>query len=118
MLCADLIDIWWIDEAGHRLQTVANLEDISSSGACLQTEQPLPVEIRLHICHENGEFEGRVRYCVFRDTGYFIGVQFDAGFEWDEHRFQPKHLLDPRSLIGPEPKSPRELKKPFRREVQ
>lgn len=118
MLCADLLDIWWIDASGHRLQTVANLEDISSSGVCLQTERPLQVELLLHICHKNGEFEGRVRYCVFRDTGYFIGVQFAEGFEWDQRRFQPKHLLDPRSLLGLEPKGATEPKKPFRREGQ
>ncbi len=104
MLCADLIDVWWTDDAGRISRAVANLEDISSSGVCLQMEEPVATELLLHIRHDSVEFEGRVRYCVYRDTGYFLGVQFEEGFEWDETLFQPKHLLDPRSLLGLEPK--------------
>jgi hypothetical protein len=99
MLCADLIDVWWIDDSGNQVKALANLEDISSSGACLQTDVPVPVESDLHICHPQVEFQGRARYCVFRDTGYFSGVQFSNGFEWDARLFRPKHLLDPRRLL-------------------
>ncbi len=103
MLCADLIEVWWTDKGGRYLQTVANLEDISSSGVCLQMDMPLPSGLILHL-RANTELEGCVRYCVFRDTGYFIGVQFEEGFTWDEKQFQPKHLLDPRSLLELETK--------------
>jgi hypothetical protein len=104
MLCADLIDVWWMDDSGHARQAVANLEDISSSGVCLQLDAPVANGVLMHICHDSVEFEGRVRYCVFRDTGYFIGVQFEEGFTWDAQQFQPKHLLDPRTLLDLEPK--------------
>jgi hypothetical protein len=109
MLCADLVDVWWTDESGRSGKALANLEDISSSGACLQIDVPVAAGTTLHICHPKVEFEGRVRYCVFREIGYFVGVQFAPGFHWDARLFQPEHLLDPRSLLGLEPRLPRKL---------
>lgn len=109
MLCADLMDVSWTDASGRSAKALANLEDISNSGACLQVDMPIASGTVVHIRHPNVEFEGRVKYCVFRDTGYFVGVQFAAGFEWDERLFQPKHLLDPRTLVGLEPKPGRKL---------
>ena len=41
-LCADLIKVCWKNEAGEHFQDWATLEDISASGACLQSEQPVP----------------------------------------------------------------------------
>lgn len=105
MLCADLIDVWWLDESGETGKALANLEDISNSGACLQVDVAIPEGMRLHICHPKVEFEGCVKYCVFREIGYFVGVEFESGFEWDEKLFQPEHLLDPRTLFGLAPRT-------------
>ncbi len=101
MLCSDLIEVWWKDKSGRPARTNANLEDISNSGACLQFEEPVPEGAVVHICLPVQEIEARVQYCVFRETGYFAGVLFAPGFEWDERTFQPKHLLDPRTLLNP-----------------
>jgi hypothetical protein len=101
MLCSDHIEVWWTDESGRRAKALANLEDISNSGACLQIDSPVASGAVIHICHPKLEIEARVKYCVFRDIGYFVGVQFADGFEWDENLFQPKHLLDPRTLLAP-----------------
>ena len=100
MLCADLIDVHWKDKSGQNHSALANLEDISISGLCLQMDIPVPHETRLRIAHPKTELEGRVRYCVFRETGYFLGVQFEPGFRWTQRRFRPKHLLDPRHLVA------------------
>jgi hypothetical protein len=100
LLCADLLDVWWLDQSGQTRKALANLEDISNSGACLQVDTPVPCETLLHIAHPRATLQGRVRYCVYRETGYFIGVRFEAGFRWDRQRFRPKHLFDPRTLIG------------------
>ena len=100
LLCADLIDVWWVDHSGRKHKGLANLEDISNSGACLQVDAPVPSETLLHIEHPKASFEGVVRYCVYRETGYFLGVHFEAGFRWDRQRFRPKHLFDPRTLLG------------------
>jgi len=108
LLCADLIDVWWQDASGSVKTAIANLEDISKSGACLQVDSPVPCETLLHIEDPRMGCEGRVRYCVFRETGYFVGVQFADGFCWEEDLFRPQHLLDVRDLITPKPETKRE----------
>jgi hypothetical protein len=100
LLCADLMDVQWTDKSGRRRKAVANLEDISLSGMCLQVDAPVPRETLLRIAHPKSRFQARVRYCVFRDTGYYLGVQFEPGCRWSVRRFRPKHLLDPRDLLA------------------
>lgn len=102
MLCADLVKVEWRDESGRSRKSVANLEDISLSGACLQLDDPIPLHTTLRIRHSRVAFLGTTRYCVYREIGYFIGVQFDPGTRWSEKLFKPMHLLDPRTLVGPE----------------
>jgi hypothetical protein len=99
MLCADLMDVQWTDKTGRVQKALANLEDISLSGACLQLDTPVSRETVVLIAHPKIELSGRVRYCVFRETGYFVGVQFAPGCGWSQSRFRPKHLLDPRRLV-------------------
>lgn len=100
MLCADLVKIEWREKSGKDQSAVANLEDISSSGACLQLEQDVPLQAMVKITHDKGSFEGRVRYCIFKDIGYFLGVEFEPGQRWSAKQFKPMHLLDPRRLAG------------------
>ena len=99
MLCADLVDVQWKDKNGRIRRVVANLEDISLSGACLQVESPIPAETTLRISYPKGELQGKVCYCVFREIGYFLGVEFEPGFQWSLRQYRPQHLLDPRRLI-------------------
>jgi hypothetical protein len=100
MLCADLVKIEWRDRAGDRHEAVANLEDISQSGACLQLEEDVPLQVLVTMTHAKATYHGRVRYCIFKDTGYFLGVEFEAGQRWTAKEFKPMHLLDPRRLAG------------------
>ena len=100
MLCADLVDVQWKDQNGRTRRSVANLEDISLSGACLQVDRPLALGTPLHITYPSGELSGKVKYCVFREIGYFLGIEFDPGSRWSQHEYRPQHLLDPRRLVG------------------
>jgi len=100
LLCADFIEVHWTDEAGQPRRLLANLEDISHSGACLQVDAPIPEHTLLRLSHPKLELTGRVCYCVFRETGYFVGLKFEPGSQWSRRRFRPKHLLDPRRLFG------------------
>jgi hypothetical protein len=79
---------------------VANLEDISLSGACLQVERPVPLETDFRISYPSGELVGKVKYCVFREIGYFLGIEFDPGSRWSQRHYRPQHLLDPRRLVN------------------
>jgi len=76
------------------------LEDISISGACIQVDQPVPLQTILKMSFPKGELQGRVRYCVFREIGYFLGIEFEPGCRWSLRLFRPQHLLDPRKLAA------------------
>ncbi len=99
MMCADMIEVFWFDPFGKRRSTMGLLEDISRSGACLQLEKPVPLGTELHWDCPKKPFKALVKYCVFREIGYFVGVQFEADSKWTKRVFRPQHLLDLERLI-------------------
>lgn len=99
MLCAELVQVHYRDQAGHSRRAVANLEDISLCGACIQIEKRVPDGTRVNIRYGDGELLGTVKHCSFRDTSYFLGIEFEAGCRWSTKHFRPQHLLDPRDLV-------------------
>ena len=99
MLCADLIEIEWREGSGKTQRAQAVLEDISASGACLQLEAPLPLGAAIQWRSPKKEFQGTVRYCVYREIGYFVGIQFDAASKWSRKEYRPQHLLDLKHLL-------------------
>jgi hypothetical protein len=74
---------------------------------CIQLDIQLATGTVVRISYPKGDFTGIVRYCLFREIGYFVGVQFDAGCKWSRNHFKPQHLLDPRVLAK---KAPHRLK--------
>ncbi|MGH9660095.1 MAG: PilZ domain-containing protein [Bryobacteraceae bacterium] len=100
LLCAELVDVRWRDKAGRTHKVTAILEDISTSGACVQLETPIPVDTIMRIDHSRGHLEGNVRYCVYREIGYFIGLQFRGGTKWSRGEYRPQHLLDLHNLLA------------------
>ncbi len=100
LLCADLIEIEWQDQSGRNRRALANLEDVSASGACLQLEVDIPLHTRVVIKYPSGDLLGLVRYCVYKEIGYFLGVKFDEGTQWSQKNFKPQHLFDPRRLVS------------------
>lgn len=99
LLCAELVEVMWEDDSGRKRRRVANLEDISLSGICLQVENPIPPGTAVTMSYGDGALVGIVRYCVFREFGYFLGIQLEEGCRWSTQHFKPQHLLDPRELI-------------------
>lgn len=95
LLCADLIQIEWKDGRGNQNKATAILEDIARSGACLQTDVPIPVATEIQLRRGSKILNGNVRYCNYREIGYFIGVNFDRRQKWSIRFFRPKHLMDP-----------------------
>ncbi|HLY19810.1 MAG TPA: PilZ domain-containing protein [Bryobacteraceae bacterium] len=96
-LCSDLIKVCM--DGAQPAELIANLEDISPSGACLQLDQAVAPGVRITLRLGRRRFRGRVRYCVRNEIGYFAGVQFDRGKKWDRKLYEPKHLLDPAQLL-------------------
>ena len=99
MMCADMMEISWVDGAGHTGRAMALLEDISQSGACLQLDKAVPLLSTVHWRSPKQAFSGVVRYCVYREIGYFVGVEFEASTKWSKKMFKPQHLLDLQRLV-------------------
>ncbi len=97
-LCSDLVMLRWSDDERRRHEETVVLENISTSGACVQAEVPVTESARVTLLCGSAEFHGYVRSCYLRDDGYFIGIAFDADSKWSKAKFQPEHLVDPRTV--------------------
>jgi hypothetical protein len=91
--CSELIRV----RVGRR-EIGANLEDISPSGACVQTEEPLKQGARVSLLLGQRRWAGRVRYTLHNDIGYFAGIEFDGDPKWSPEAFRPGHMLDPSTV--------------------
>jgi hypothetical protein len=105
MMCSQLVGVKWKDTGAHRQaggvrqECLAVLEDISASGACVQMERPLEIDTSVKVAYGGGHLAGKVRYCVFRSIGYFVGIEFDPGVRWSHAQFRPTHLVDVKELL-------------------
>lgn len=99
LLCAELVELCWLDNSGRQQHRVANLEDISLSGVCLQIEGAIPRGTPVSIRYGDGELLGTVRYCRYEGLGYFLGVELADGCKWSSQHYRPEHLLDPTDLV-------------------
>ena len=99
MMCADLVRVCWKGPDGKTHRASALLEDISVAGACLQTEVPRPMGAQVRWHTPKHEFTGSVRYCEYREIGYFVGVELNANSKWSRKTFRPQHMLDLKRLM-------------------
>ncbi len=99
MLCADMVEVCWKDTAGRDCTSTALLEDISRSGMCLQFEIPVALGIKVCVDCPGEKLDGVVRYCVYREIGYFVGIELAASSRWSREHFEPQHLLDLEELV-------------------
>lgn len=95
-----MLEVSWKDTTGHNGQATALLEDISPSGACLQLETAIPLASEIRWTSPKQEFSGHVRYCVYREIGYFVGVEFASAIRWSSKRFKPQHMLNLQTLVA------------------
>ena len=101
MLCADLVDIQWRDQNNRNRRGVANLGGYFPLGRGASAwSASVPLGSTIRITYPNGELTGLVKYCVFRDIGYFLGVEFAPGNRWSQRSYRPQHMLDPRRVIN------------------
>jgi hypothetical protein len=92
-LCADLVKIEWMPESGPMRSEWAILEDISSSGACLQVEEPILPGTILFLNFPDHRCQARIQHCDYGRMNYLLGVHFEKGYRWSRRRFKPEHLL-------------------------
>ncbi|HYR83811.1 MAG TPA: PilZ domain-containing protein [Terriglobia bacterium] len=93
-MCAELLTVRWTDHDGLSQSVVATLEDISATGACLQMEHSILPGTEVCLHYPNGEYMGKVKYCIYQDLGYLLGIAFDEGYRWSKTDFEPLHLLE------------------------
>ena len=91
-MCSELVRVVTASDAQPGV--VANLEDISPSGACVQLESAIAVDTAIEIVCSSCRLKGKVRYCRFVELGYDVGVELEPRGSWDRNRFKPEHLLD------------------------
>lgn len=99
MLCADMVQVCWKEPTGRKYKATALLEDISRSGMCLQFEVPVAVGTEVQIHCPGEKLAGLVRYCVYREIGYFVGVELGESSHWSRAEYEPQHLLDLEKLV-------------------
>ena len=93
-LCSDLVRVDWLVPKGETRTLEAVLEGISSAGACIQVEEPIPLDSTLSISLGPSRFTGHVCYCLHSDDAYFVGVEYSDGTTWSSDMVVPLHLTD------------------------
>jgi len=92
-LCADLIKMAWAPEYEPFRSEWAILGDISPSGACLEIEEPVPVNAIVELEFGGDRCQAVVQYCKYDKVNYLLGVKFKQGYRWSSNRWEPKHLI-------------------------
>ena len=99
-MCAELVNILICHEDQTVEEAIANLEDISPSGACVQLEKAVRLGTDIEIVCSTCRFKGKVRNCRYAGGGYDVGVAFDNSRAWDASRYEPAHLLPVETGLG------------------
>ena len=94
-----MVEVCWKESNGRRYKSMALLEDISPSGMCLQFDIPVPIGARVEIDCPGHKLAGLVRYCVYQEIGYFVGIELEQSSHWSRQQFEPQHLLDLEELV-------------------
>ena len=92
-MCSELVNILIHHDDQTVQEAIANLEDISRSGACVQLEEAIRLGADIEIVCPTCRFKGKVRNCRYAGGRYDVGVAFDHPRAWDATRYQPAHRL-------------------------
>jgi hypothetical protein len=93
------VEVIWQDSFGREKRRIGNLEDICTNGICVQFETPLEPGTPIRMLYKSGELAGTVRYTLYRDEAYFVGIELEGDSQWSAAEFLPEHLLNPDHLL-------------------
>lgn len=88
LLCAAFVRLQIHHQRLHA--ELVNLEDISRTGASIQTEHPLQLNTPVVLHYRDGELPGIVRHCSGSEKQYFSGIEFTYGCEWVPEFFRAR----------------------------
>ena len=101
MLCADMVEVCWKDQAGRKKTRHGTFGGyLRLRARASRWKRPFRWGRRFGGRSPDHEFTGNVRYCVYREIGYFVGVEFGADSRWSKKAYRPQHLLDLKKLMG------------------
>ena len=101
MLCSEILDLHLQSRAGRERQLKANLEEIWSSGALLQTDERIRPFTFLWFAAGGCKFRGQViARTVFGGLGYFVEMRFHPKCMWSAKKYRPKTLFNPLVLLA------------------
>lgn len=84
------------------MNMVVNLEEIWTSGAILEAEEPVAEGAEIEIRCESVLFDARIVQVEPHEFGWRFEVEFSPRTPWNPLRFQPQHLLDS-SVLAKDP---------------
>jgi hypothetical protein len=99
LLCAEIVQVSWTLAGGSHCRQFANLDDVSSNGACLVMDDPVPVGSMMVITCHSDEFKAKVRHCTQHGLGWLVGVEFEPDSRWRREVRKLGSLVDP-GLVG------------------
>lgn len=89
---SDLVLIGWHDGVG-KLSQLGNVEDLSLSGMGILVYDDVPLDTRVTVTYGFGELGGTVKHTSTRETGIFVGIEFDEVSKNSILHFQPELLI-------------------------
>lgn len=101
VMCSEILRLHLQSREGRECKLKVNLEEIWSSGALFQTDVPIRPFTSVWFAVGGCKFRGQViTRELFIGLGYFIEMRFHPSCLWSEHKYQPKHLFDPKVLLS------------------
>lgn len=101
LLCSSLVKLTRRDRPREQEWQIVNLEDISASGACISSDNPIQLHTHVLLEYAGGQLPGIVRHSTYyTGDGYVTGIEFSFGCKWTAEGFHPEHLTDLQQLEG------------------
>ena len=94
-LCSELITVTYEEQPGEIRQTIANLEEISTTSAVVLLEEKPKLGVSISLAIKGRDLFGVIGARLHDAAlGWFAIVALDAGSLWNRDWFSPKHLLE------------------------
>ena len=94
-LCSEIVTVTYEEQPGEIRQTIANLEEISSTCAVVLLEEKPRLGSSISLSVKNRDLFGVIKANLYDAAlGWFVIVALDAASLWNRDWFSPKHLLE------------------------
>ena len=99
-LCSQLVKLR-TDSGESAVNLVVNLEEIWTTGAVLESEEPVEEGTNIEIRCDTAFFAGRITRVERHEVGWRLEMEFSSLTPWSPEKFRPQHLLNVSDLDKP-----------------